>query len=248
MFAIIRSAVNSSIKSLDANFDAFVKEVSAKLNVSEADLKSAIEESLPVLKDGSKTTKLSKEEIKKQKDEEKKKKQDEKDQAKKAKELDAELAKKKKQDEKDQAKKAKELEKELTKQKKELEKEETKQKKEFEKKQKALEKEKKKDEKSEKKSSKDDKKDEKDVKTPVEGFDFEEEPVVGFDVESEFWKIKTITIDGTKMKYHKTTGLILSVEDGNATLKGRLVDGDMVVMEDLSDEIKTWCNDCSIEF
>ena len=70
MLSIIRSSINSSVnysfKGLETHFELFLQEISKKLEISEEQLKNAVEESLPILKDGFKP-KLSKEEIKKQK-------------------------------------------------------------------------------------------------------------------------------------------------------------------------------------
>jgi hypothetical protein len=77
------------------------------------------------------------------------------------------------------------------------------------------------------------------------GFDYEEESVVPFDSEDDFWHGKSIKIEGKKCKLTKT-GIVYYMEEEKAVFYG-IRNGDELEEEDsLSDEIKDWMIDSGL--
>ena len=163
---IFKTALNSTIKSIDGNTDAFINAIANELQIKPDALKKAFINNMLIFSNVP------------QKDIEKEKKKVENEEKKRQKEL-----------EKEEKKRSKELEKER----KKIESEEKKRQKEADKK--------------EKKKKSLEEKEEIEVELDVP----EEMPM--FDETNEYWKLKNVTINGTKMKYHENTEFLLTIDE-----------------------------------
>jgi Skp family chaperone for outer membrane proteins len=163
---IFKTALNSTIKSIDGNTDAFINAIANELQIKPDALKKAFINNMLIFSNVP------------QKDIEKEKKKVENEEKKRQKEL-----------EKEEKKRSKELEKER----KKIESEEKKRQKEADKKEKK------------KKSKTEEKEIEVELDVP------EEMPM--FDETNEYWKLKNVTINGKKMKYHENTEFLLTIDE-----------------------------------
>jgi hypothetical protein len=83
------------------------------------------------------------------------------------------------------------------------------------------------------------------VSPVVKGFNFKTEKPVDYSSNPEYWKCSGIKLDGeTKNRLHKVTGLVLDLSE--AKLIGRFIDGKATLLDDLSDDIKTWAKKSGI--
>ena len=91
------------------------------------------------------------------------------------------------------------------------------------------------------------KKPEEEVKIDVEYF--ENTIVNNYSSDDEYWKKgKKRTVNGQKVFIHEESNLILTIEDGNASLYGLLVNKTHILLsKDIKDEIiKEWASDNGI--
>ena len=174
---IFKTALNSTIKSIDGNTDAFINAIANELQIKPDALKKAFINNMLIFSNVP------------QKDIEKEKKKVENEEKKRQKEL-----------EKEEKKRSKELEKER----KKIESEEKKRQKEADKK-----------EKKKNKKSLEEKEIEVELDVP------EEMPM--FDETNEYWKLKNVTINGKKMKYHENTEFLLTIDESRVNLEGILL-------------------------
>jgi len=194
---IFKTALNSTIKSIDGNTDAFINAIANELQIKPDALKKAFINNMLIFSNVP------------QKDIEKEKKKVENEEKKRQKEL-----------EKEEKKRSKELEKER----KKIESEEKKRQKEADKK------EKKKKSKTELGPGPEEKEIEVELDVP------EEMPM--FDETNEYWKLKNVTINGKKMKYHENTEFLLTIDDGRVNLEGILLNKvNFIPKNELNDDV-----------
>ncbi len=84
-------------------------------------------------------------------------------------------------------------------------------------------------------------------KKKAEGFNFETEKSVAFD-DKKWWKVSTMEVGEEEFKYHRLTNLIFAKQDDDLILHGRLVDGEVVLREDLPETVLEWCKKSNIQF
>ena len=168
---IFKTALNSTIKSIDGNTESFINAIAKELQIKPEALKNAIVNNMSIFSEVP------------QKD----------------------IDKEKKKVENEEKKRQKELEKE----KKKLESEEKKRQKESDKKEKK------------KKSASATRLEEKEKEIEIELDVPEEMPI--FDESNEYWKLKNVTINGKKMKYHQHTEFLITINDNVPLLEGILL-------------------------
>jgi len=98
---------------------------------------------------------------------------------------------------------------------------------------------------SEAKKSSPSKKIELDSENVKNGFDFDDESIVSYNSENEFWYGKSVKIDGKKSKLTKT-GIVYYMENEKPVFYGIRNGDELEEEESLSDDIKNWMIDSGL--
>lgn len=77
-------------------------------------------------------------------------------------------------------------------------------------------------------------------------FSFSMNPVPLTAENSKFWQCKGIKIGADKHRYHEPSGLIITADDNHPVLIGRLVEGEILELDELSDNILDWVRKCGV--